>query len=177
MRTLHGALTTAKTSIGRLGMAKRARRKEVAIVHRLLFFLKSRGVTLAHSFADWLQAFRRTKLYDLCAAAPLIAWYLFGVKQMVPVAAGQITLISLFSKTDASVLPFELVLSALSKICSLAFLAVLIVMFAIRRPPKLYSKGLYARFVALAGTWVSVGIVQLPPRQLSSLGFLTSVLL
>jgi protein-S-isoprenylcysteine O-methyltransferase Ste14 len=132
---------------------------------------------LAHSFAGWLQTFRRTKLYDLCAAAPLIAWYLFGVKQMVPVAAGEITLIALFIQTDVSVLPFELVLGTLSKICCLAFLAVLVVMFAIRRPPKLYSTGFYARFVALAGTWVSVGILQLPPQQLSSLGFFTSVLL
>jgi protein-S-isoprenylcysteine O-methyltransferase Ste14 len=122
---------------------------------------------LAHSFADWLRAFRRTKVYDLCAAAPLI----------VPIAAGEITLIRLFIQTDVSVLPFSLVLSALSKICSLAFLAVLVVMFAIRRPPKLHSKGLYARFVALAGTWVSVGIVQLPPQQLSSLGFFASILL
>ena len=84
---------------------------------------------------------------------------------------------SLFIQTDVSVLPFSLVLSALSKICSVAFLAVLVVMFAIRRPPKLRSKGLYARFVALAGTWLSVGIVQLPSQQLSSLGFFASFLL
>jgi protein-S-isoprenylcysteine O-methyltransferase Ste14 len=132
---------------------------------------------LAHSFADWLQAFRRTKVYDLCAAAPLIAWYLLGAKQFVPLIAGEITLISLFIQTDVSVLPFSLVLSALSKICSLAFLVVLVVMFALRRPPKLRSKGLYARFVALAGTWVGVGIVQLPPQQLSSLGYFASILL
>jgi protein-S-isoprenylcysteine O-methyltransferase Ste14 len=96
---------------------------------------------------------------------------------MVPVTAGEITLISLFIQTDVSVLPFSLVLSALSKICGLAFLAVLVVMLAIRRPPKLHSKGLYARLVALAGTWVSVGIVQLPPQPLTSLGSFASILL
>jgi protein-S-isoprenylcysteine O-methyltransferase Ste14 len=99
------------------------------------------------------------------------------VKQIVPVTAGEITLIRLFIQTDVAVLPFSLVLGAVSKICSLAFLAALIVMLAIRRPPKLHSKGFYGRFVALAGTWVSVGIVQLPPQQLSSLGFFASFLL
>jgi protein-S-isoprenylcysteine O-methyltransferase Ste14 len=124
-----------------------------------------------------LQAFRRTKFYDLCSAVPLIAWYLFAVKQIVPVAASEINLIILFVRTDISVLPISLVLSALAKICSLAFLAVLIVLFAIRHPPRLRSRGLYPRLVALAGTWIGVGIVQLPPRQFSSVDSFISVFL
>ena len=99
------------------------------------------------------------------------------MKQIVPVAASEINLIILFVRTDISVLPISLVLSALAKICSLAFLAVLIVLFAIRRPPRLRSRGLYPRFVALAGTWIGVGIVQLPPRQFSSLDPFISVFL
>jgi hypothetical protein len=69
------------------------RRKELAIgfPSPLSVLPKVLRGHLAHSFADWLQAFQRTKLYDLCAAAPLIAWYLFGVKQMVPVTANEIT--------------------------------------------------------------------------------------
>lgn len=132
---------------------------------------------MAYSFSDRLQAFRRTKTYDLCAAAPLIAWYLFGVAQTLSTTAGEIDLIRLVIRTDVSVLPTSLVLSAISKICSLAFLAILAVMFTVRCPPKLYAKGLYPRFVALAGTWVSLGIVQLPPRQLSLLASSASILL
>jgi protein-S-isoprenylcysteine O-methyltransferase Ste14 len=135
------------------------------------------GGHLAYSFSDRLQAFRRTKTYDLCAAAPLIAWYIFGVVQTLSATAGEIALIRLVIQTDASVLPASLVLSAISKICSLVFLASLVVMFAVRCPPTLYSKGFYPRFVALAGTWVGVGIVQLPPQQLSSVGATASILL
>jgi protein-S-isoprenylcysteine O-methyltransferase Ste14 len=132
---------------------------------------------VANSFTDRLEVLRRTKTYDLCAAAPLIAWYLFGVAQMLSITAGEIALIRLVIQTDASVLPPSLVLSAISKICSLVFLAILVVMFTVRCPPKLYSSGFYPRFVALAGTWVGVGIVQLPPQQLSSLGSSASILL
>jgi protein-S-isoprenylcysteine O-methyltransferase Ste14 len=132
---------------------------------------------VAYSFSDRLQAFRQTKIYDLCAAAPLVAWYLFGVAQTLSITVGEIALIRLVIQTDVSVLSASLVLSAISKICSLAFLAILVVMFIVRCPPKLYAKGLYPRFVALAGTWVSVGIVQLPPRQLSLLASSASILL
>jgi protein-S-isoprenylcysteine O-methyltransferase Ste14 len=113
----------------------------------------------------------------LFAAAPFIAWCLIGVVQTLPIAAQQIALIKLFIQTDASFLPAELVLSAISKICSLAFLAVLVVMFAARRPPKRHAHGLYPRFVAVAGTWLSVGIVQLPPQQISSLLYFVSLVL
>jgi protein-S-isoprenylcysteine O-methyltransferase Ste14 len=96
---------------------------------------------------------------------------------MLSTIAGEIALIRLIIQTDASVLPALLVLSAISKICSLAFLAILVVLFTVRCPPKLHSKGFYPRFVALAGTWVGVGIVQLPPQQLSALGSFASILL
>ena len=43
-----------------------------------------------------LKAFRRTKLYDLFAAAPLIAWYGFCAAQMLPLVAAQIELVKLF---------------------------------------------------------------------------------
>lgn len=124
-----------------------------------------------------LQAIRRTKVYDLCAAAPFIAWCIFGVIQTTPLATRDLALIKMFAETDISLLPASLVLSAMSRICSIAFLAVLAAMFAIRCPPKLHAKGLYARSVALAGTWISVGIVQLPPRQIPSPAFFSSLLL
>ena len=132
---------------------------------------------LTSSLINRLQAFRRTKTYDLCAAAPLIAWYSFGAAQTLSAIAGEIALIRLVIQTDASVLPASLVLSAMSKICSLAFLAILILMFTIRCPPKLHSSGFYPRFTALAGTWLGVGMVQLPPQPLTTLGSFASILL
>jgi protein-S-isoprenylcysteine O-methyltransferase Ste14 len=144
--------------------------------HRLLVVILGMG-QLTHSLTNRLRAFRRTKTYDLCAAAPLIAWYSFGAAQTLSTIGGEIALIRLMIQTDASVLPASLVLSATSKICSLAFLAILVVMFTVRCPPKLHSSGFYPRFVALAGTWLSVGIVQLPPQPLTELGSFASILL
>jgi protein-S-isoprenylcysteine O-methyltransferase Ste14 len=132
---------------------------------------------LPYAFTNRLQAFRRTKTYDLCAAAPLIAWYSFGAAQTLSTVGEEIALIRLVIQTDPSVLPASLVLSAMSKACTLAFLAILVVMFTVRCPPKLHSIGFYPRFVALAGTWLSVGIVQLPPQPLTSLGSFASILL
>jgi protein-S-isoprenylcysteine O-methyltransferase Ste14 len=124
-----------------------------------------------------LDAIRQTKAYDLLAAAPLIAWYLLGVSQALPTAIQEILLIKLFLQTDVSSLPVTLALSAISKICSLAFLTVLIIMFTVRRPPKSRLHGFYPRFVAVAGTSISVGIVQLPPQQISSELYLLSLAL
>jgi protein-S-isoprenylcysteine O-methyltransferase Ste14 len=124
-----------------------------------------------------LEAVRRTKAYDFFAAAPLIAWYLFGMSHALPATAREIALIKLFVETDTSIIPVSLILSVISKICSLAFLTVLIVMFAARRPPKRRAHGFYPRFVAVVGTWLSVGIVQLPPQQISPELYLTSLIL
>src|ERR1700730_16414826 len=90
----------------------------------------------------------RRKLYDLLAAAPLIAWYLFSLIQMLPSMTQQISLAKLFVQTDPSVLPPFLVLGILSKICTMVFFAVLVVMFAVRRVPLDYPIGFYPRFSA-----------------------------
>ncbi|MGA8651046.1 MAG: isoprenylcysteine carboxylmethyltransferase family protein [Xanthobacteraceae bacterium] len=132
---------------------------------------------MTYSVTDRFKTIRRTKAYDLFAAAPLIAWYLIVVAKAFPTTAQEIALIKLFVETDPSALPVNLVLSAISKICSLAFLAVLVVMFAARRPPKRHAHGFYPRFVAVVGTWLSVGIAQLPPQQISAELYFVSLLL
>jgi protein-S-isoprenylcysteine O-methyltransferase Ste14 len=124
-----------------------------------------------------LKAFRRTKLYDLFAAAPLIAWYGFSAAQMLPSLTQQIALVKLFVQTDPSVLPATLVLSTVSQVGTLAFLLVLVVMFAVRRIPQRAAPGIYPRFAAAAGTFLSVGFVLLPPQELSLALYLTSLLL
>ena len=43
-----------------------------------------------------LGALRRTKLYDLFAAAPVIAWFAFSMAQMLPSLAQRVALVALF---------------------------------------------------------------------------------
>ena len=102
-----------------------------------------------------LKAIRRTKFYDLLAAVPLIAWYLFCAAHMLPLLADQVALIKLFVRTDPSVLPSTLVLDALSHVCTLIFLVALVVMFAVRHTPQHTALGLYPRLAAVvAGAFV-----------------------
>jgi protein-S-isoprenylcysteine O-methyltransferase Ste14 len=124
-----------------------------------------------------LKAIRRTKLYDLFAAAPLIACYLFFAAQMLPSLAQQLALVKLFIQTDPSVLPTALVLSAIARVTTLIFFAVLVVMFAVRHVPQKTAPGLYPRCAAVVGTFLSVGIVLLPLQELSSVLYLASLLL
>jgi protein-S-isoprenylcysteine O-methyltransferase Ste14 len=119
----------------------------------------------------------RRKLYDLFAAAPLIAWYLFSLTQMLPPMVEQISLFWLFLRTDPSVLPPFLVLGIVSKMCTIIFFALLVVMFAVRRVPLRYPIALHQRFVAGAGTFLGIGIVMLAPEELSSGLYLLSLLL
>jgi protein-S-isoprenylcysteine O-methyltransferase Ste14 len=124
-----------------------------------------------------LEALRRTKLYDLIVAAPLITWYLFCAAQMLPSLAQQVALVTLFVRTDPSVLPATLLFSTLSQVSTLVFLVVLVVMFTVRHIPRRAAPGFYPRFAAVAGTFLSVGFVLLPPRELSSALHLASLLL
>ena len=124
-----------------------------------------------------LKAVRRTKLYDLFAAAPLIAWNLFCAAQVLPLVAQQIALIKLFLQTDPSVLPVGLVLSTLSRVAALGFFAVLIVMFVVRRVPQRTAPGFYPRCAAVVGTFLGVSFLLLPPQELSSALYLASLIL
>jgi protein-S-isoprenylcysteine O-methyltransferase Ste14 len=119
----------------------------------------------------------RRKLYDLFAAAPLIAWYFFSLTQMLPSMAQQVSLVRLFIQTDPSVLPPTLVLGIVSKMCTVVFFALLVVMFAVRRVPLHCRIAFYPRFVAGAGAFLGIGIALLAPEELSSGLYLISLLL
>jgi protein-S-isoprenylcysteine O-methyltransferase Ste14 len=129
-------------------------------------------------FEDRLKVIRRTKLYDLFAAAPLIAWFSFTVAHMLPSLAEQMALAKFFFfQIDPSALPVSLVLSILSKLCTVVFLSALVIMFSVRRVPLRHAQGFYPRFAAVVGTFISVGLVWLPPQELSSTLYLVSLLL
>lgn len=124
-----------------------------------------------------LKALRRTKLYDLFAAAPLIAWYVFCAVQLLPSVTQELALIKLFVQTDPSVLPVGLVLSAIARATTLLFFAVLIVLFTVRHVAERTAAGFYPRCAAVAGTFLSVGMLLLPLQELSSALYLVSLIL
>jgi len=132
---------------------------------------------LAAAGVGRLKSLRRTKLYDLLAAAPLIAWWVFCGAQMLPMLVQQILLAKLFIQTDPSVLPPAFVLSIVSNVATLAFLTVLVVLFAVRYIPQASAPGLYPRVAALAGTFLGVGIVLLAPQELPAALYMASLLL
>jgi protein-S-isoprenylcysteine O-methyltransferase Ste14 len=139
--------------------------------------LRASALDLGPAVTERLKAIRRTKLYDLFAAAPVIAWFVFCAAQMLPLVAQQIALAKLVVQTDPSVLPATLVLGIVSRVSTLVFLAVLVVIFAVRHVPQRTATGFYPRCAAVAGTFLGVGIVLLPPRELSSMLYLASLLL
>ena len=124
-----------------------------------------------------IKALRRTKLYDLLAATPLIVWYLFCAAHMLPSLADQVALVKLFVQTDPAVLPATLVLSTVSHASTLVFFLVLVVMFTVRRIPQRAALGFYPRFAAVTGTFLGVGFVLLPRQELTSALYLASLLL
>jgi len=89
--------------------------------------------------------------------------------------AQQISLAKLFIQTDPSVLPPVLLLGIASKICTIVFLALMVIMFAVRRVPLHNPIALYPRFAAGAGTFLGIGIVMIPLEELSSGLYLVSL--
>jgi protein-S-isoprenylcysteine O-methyltransferase Ste14 len=117
------------------------------------------------------------KLYDLLTVTPLIAWYSLALWLMIPALADQIALVRLFIETDASVLPASLVLSILSKTFSTVFFALLVLIFIIRHSALPYPIPFHSRVAAGAGTFLGVGILVLPPVELNSSVYVTSLVL
>ena len=89
----------------------------------------------------------------------------------------RVALVKLFVRTDPSVLPATLVLSTVSEVSTLVFLALLVVMFTVRHIPQRATLGFYPRFAAVVGTFLSVGFVLLPPQVPSDALYLASFLL
>jgi protein-S-isoprenylcysteine O-methyltransferase Ste14 len=120
------------------------------------------GTSAVTCFRAFFQTFRGTKLYDLLAATPLIAWYGFCLSYRIPALTQQIVQTN-FATADVLILA-----SLASKIATPAFFVVLALLLALRHKPRARTTGLYPRFAAVAGTYLGVAIVLLPPRDLST---------
>ncbi len=121
--------------------------------------------------AAHLKAFKETKLYDFFAASPLIAWYGLCVTHQFPALAQQI------NANDFATIDILGVASLASKLATLLFVAALGILLVLRRTPLGRTRGLYPRIAAVAGAYLGVGVVLLPPRELSAPLYLTSTVL
>jgi protein-S-isoprenylcysteine O-methyltransferase Ste14 len=124
-----------------------------------------------------LKALRQTKIYDLFVAVPLVAWFVFSMVQMLPPLSQRVALLMIFIRTDPSVLPASLVFRTVSEVLTLIFFALSVVMYIVRYVPQRRTLRLYPRFAALAGAFLSLGFMLLPPRELSHAVYLISLLL
>jgi len=122
----------------------------------------STSETQTISFSARLKALRETKVYDLLAAVPLIVWYGFCVATRFPQLVRQLM------TTDWADADVAAILSFTSKLAALIFITTLIVLLALRHTPHARISGLVPRIAAIAGTFLSVGIVLLPPADLSA---------
>ena len=111
--------------------------------------------------------FRQTKLYDLVAGLPLIAW--FGISAWHQV--GQL-MDGLYS-AQSSPLDAMAMLSLLGKFVSIVLVAMLLVLMIIRRPAKARAEGPLPRLCAFMGTYLGLAVLWLPPQPI---GFELSLL-
>ncbi len=115
-------------------------------------------------------ALEGTKLYDFIAAAPLIAWYGFCGWRLLPALKVD------FAMEPGAVDPV-FITGLLSKLASLIFVGLLLALLILRHPPQAKTAGMFPRVAAIAGTYLGVGILLLPPLPLSAPVYLLSTLL
>ena len=109
----------------------------------------------------WLNGFQRTKTYDLLAALPLIVWYLYGLREQLPLTRRHINELV---KGEISLLAL---LQLIALLGSFALSFVLIALLVERKMPELKSKGMLPRIVAVCGTFTGNGLLQLKAATLS----------
>jgi len=104
---------------------------------------------------------QQTKYYDAIAALPLILWFAYGALQIRPVLVSDAQLMGAGTATLFTYVQFvSLSLVAL-------FDLLLIYLLVVRDRPVAKSKGVLPRAFGFVGTFLGVGILQLPVAHLS----------
>jgi len=137
----------------------------------MTFFQAAPSDAGASSIITRLREFERTKLYDLLAASPLIAWYGFALSIQLPRIARKI------ASLDPATVDARALAGLASNLATQIFFIVLILLMVLRHRPLGKASGFYPRFVAVAGTFLSIAIVVLPARELPLWLQVTSTLL
>ena len=104
---------------------------------------------------------QNTKTYDALAALPLILWFAYGLLQLRPTLVGDASLIL---SGNAPLLNW---VRFFSLTAAAGFNLLLVYLLVVRDKPVRKSKGLLPRFFAFAGTFLGVGILQIPVAPLS----------
>ena len=110
---------------------------------------------------SWLENFRRTKIFDLLAASPLILWYLLGLRRQAP-----ITLMRLSELMNGTINLLNF-LQLIALLGSFVLIFVLVYLLITRRTPELRSYGALPRVVAICGTFLGNGFLYLKAVQLT----------
>ncbi len=118
-----------------------------------------------------LKALEHTKVYDLLAALPLIVWYGLCKSARIPALMDEI------SATNFGAIDLRAIVGIISQLTTLVFFSTLIALLIFRDKPRSKSEGLIPRAAAIAGTYLSVAIVQLPPIEISNQLYYLSTLL
>jgi len=104
---------------------------------------------------------QETKYYDAITALPLILWFAYGALQLRAVLAHDGNLMASGSASLFTWVQFFALLAAA------AFDLLLVYMLAVRDRPVAKSQGVLPRLFGFIGTFMGVGILQLPVAQLS----------
>jgi protein-S-isoprenylcysteine O-methyltransferase Ste14 len=113
----------------------------------------------ACSASRW-RAFRETKAYDFLAAMPVIAWNSLSIANMVP------DLVREAAQLQSSPLDLHHGVLILAHTAAIVFIALALIFLAVRQPPKAKAKGLVPRISAIAGSYLMVAVVWLPPQPI-----------
>ncbi|HLL28711.1 MAG TPA: isoprenylcysteine carboxylmethyltransferase family protein [Xanthobacteraceae bacterium] len=125
----------------------------------------------AMPLAALYKSFRETKFYDFLAASPLIAWYGLCVEHQLPAFN------KLIQATDFAHIDLLTAANIASKLATLLFVALLGVLLIFRHTPLSRTQGVFPRIAAIAGAYLGVAVVMLPPRELSTTFYLVATAL
>ncbi|HVW75288.1 MAG TPA: methyltransferase [Rhizomicrobium sp.] len=104
---------------------------------------------------------QETKYYDAIAALPLILWFAYGALQLRAVLAYDGSLIAAGTASLFIWVQFFALLAAA------AFDLLLVYMLAVRERPVARAQGVWPRIFGVVGTFMGVGILQLPVAHLT----------
>jgi protein-S-isoprenylcysteine O-methyltransferase Ste14 len=113
---------------------------------------------------------RGSKAYDLLVASPLILWFSIGSVGCFAYLHDRLGVLLVHPSATVC-------LQIFAKIAVLLFALLAVGMLFLRRAPKSGAQGLGSRIASLLGTYLSVGIVLLPPAPLPPLLLAVSAIL
>jgi protein-S-isoprenylcysteine O-methyltransferase Ste14 len=108
-----------------------------------------------------LQQIEGSKLYDALVTIPVIMWFTLCLMNQIP------SLIEDLGAVSSATLGPAVLTGLLARAAAVIFAVLWIVLLVVRRTPKAKAEGLLPRVAALAGGFLGIGIVLLPPHELS----------